>query len=343
VSSTGTPETLVVACLKLVELRAGVDPLTGTVLPDPLSAAMSPADSAALELALRAAEAWRVRVLALSAGLPRSDAVLRGALAAGASSARRIPLDPAASSAAVAKALASAIAGEVARSGRSAVLVFCGDASFDRGTGSVPAFLAGELEAAQALGAVEVALGESPQAGLVVKRRLDGGRREVLSVLPPAVVSVEGGVARLRRAALPSLASAATQEVLTVQVPNLLPREELQMLGEAPYKPRARVVPAPAGASPRERIVVLTGAAAERQGARTVVADPVRAAGEILAALAAWGELPAGLTAPSQGAAPAGPQSPGSGHSSEAQGAEAQQQEAQESEAQESEAQEEGS
>ena len=35
-------------------------------------------------------------------------------------------------------------------------------------------------------------------------RRLDGGRREVLAVPPPAVLSVEGAVARLRRASLPA-------------------------------------------------------------------------------------------------------------------------------------------
>ena len=67
-------------------------------------------------------------------------------------------------------------------------LVLCGDLSADRATGSFPAFLAASLGAAQALGCVRL----EPMDGhaLKVHRRLDGGRREVLIVRPPAVVSI---------------------------------------------------------------------------------------------------------------------------------------------------------
>ena len=71
-------------------------------------------------------------------------------------------------------------------------LVLCGDRSADRGTGALPAFMAHELGAAQALGLV--ALGpDGPQAGgadqggraLWAERRLDGGWRERLAVPVP--------------------------------------------------------------------------------------------------------------------------------------------------------------
>ena len=74
----------------------------------------------------------------------------------------------------------------------------------DRGTGSVPAFLAHELGNAQALGLVEVDTGHAVDRAVdcACVRRLDGGRREVLDVAAPAVLSVEGSVRRLRRAPL---------------------------------------------------------------------------------------------------------------------------------------------
>ncbi len=59
-----------------------------------------------------------------------------------------MPLEPAVPSAVVAALLAQALR-EVGADG-----VLCGDASLDGGSGSVPAFLAGELRAAQALGLV---------------------------------------------------------------------------------------------------------------------------------------------------------------------------------------------
>ena len=118
-------------------------------------------------------------------------------------------------SAATAAALATAL-GDVA-------VVCCGDASLDRGTGAVPAFLAGELAAEQALGLVGIHLpqpGVSAPLSLRVERRLDRGRREHLSVSPPCVLSVEAHTARLRRAPLEGVLSSrrATIELVPVRV-----------------------------------------------------------------------------------------------------------------------------
>jgi len=336
--------------MKRVELRAGVDPLTGAVVPDPASAGPSPADEAALEWALRIAEAAGTGVAVVTVGGPECDSMLRGAIGAGAERAVRVPvgrevpdgLDPPSAleppsaldppSPVVAAALARAVAFVAANAGagasslavKSDLIVCCGDASVDRGSGSVPAFLAGELTAAQALGLVGVSLeewtrsddpfggggggdggrtggrsGPGQAAALVVARRLDRGRRERLRLTPPCVISVEAGTARLRRASLQrSLTSRqATVEVLPVfSQDDVASHTPVEVVSWEAYRPRTRIVPPPEpGLGPRERIAALTGALHERPSARTLVLDAGSAADELLATLAEWGELPEGL------------------------------------------------
>lgn len=316
---------VVVACMKRVELRAGVDPLTGAVVGDPASSGPSPSDEAALEWALRIAERSGAGVVVVSVGGPECDSMLRGAVGAGATRAVRVPVASDASDApspVVARALARAVAFVTATAdsgflldrtaGRSGVIVCCGDASVDRGSGSVPAFLAGELAIPQGLGLVGVSLAAWTRSGqpagasgtggesrpgnapsLEVERRLDRGRRERLRMTPPFVISVEAGTARLRRASL--------QRSLTARdaVVDVLPEEAdaqeagVELVSWEPYRPRTRVVAPPQpGLGPRARIAALTGALHARAPARTVVLDAEEAADELLSALAEWGELP---------------------------------------------------
>ena len=96
-------------------------------------------------------------------------------------------------------------------------LVLCGDRSADRATGSFPAFLAASLSAAQALGVVRLEPGDG--RALRVHRRLDGGRREVLMVRPPAVVSVEAAGVRLRRAGLPATLASENAAITVARTP----------------------------------------------------------------------------------------------------------------------------
>jgi electron transfer flavoprotein beta subunit len=150
---------LVVVCLRHAAARADVDLLTGAVRPAAHGAGPAAAELAALELGLRFAAAWQGRVLAVSAGPPAADETLRDALAAGAAEVLRVDwpeADYLDGLAADEQALAAALAGAL-RPGRPA-LVLCGDRSADRGTGALPAFLAHELGAAQALGLVSLAL-----------------------------------------------------------------------------------------------------------------------------------------------------------------------------------------
>ena len=201
--------TVIVAAMGWSWQEAEVDPLTGAVRADPHDRGPSRADFAALEHALRLAETWDARVVAATVGPAEADTMLRDALAAGAAEALRV--EPPGRTAALRPADLVG-GGQESCPPRSPPpcadrygvpdLVLCGDRSADRGTGSFPAFLAAALQAAQALGAVR--LEPEDDRALRVHRRLDGGRREVLRVRRPAVVSVEAAGVRLRRAGLPA-------------------------------------------------------------------------------------------------------------------------------------------
>jgi electron transfer flavoprotein beta subunit len=248
---------------------------------------VSAADEAALEVALSIADradatpgapASEVTVICL--GPPSADDVLREALAAGATAAVRVDASTELDSQVVAVALAEHLGDRD--------LVVCGDYSLDRGTGSVPAFLAGELSMAQALGLLEVGLARGDNDALRVVRRLDGGRREILDVTPPAVLSVEGSAASLRRASLAASLAARTAPVVTVRGPHgRLPEAEIH-----PYRPRARVLPAPTGGS-LDRVRQILDVGGSDTHAELVTLDAPAAASKILDQLRNWGYLDA--------------------------------------------------
>lgn len=270
---------LIGVCVKWVSQRPEIDRATGAMHPgDDRFGGVSLADQAALEWALRSAERWGAEVVAVSAGPAEADAVLRDALAVGATRAVRIDQASFATSPVVASVLASALDG--------CDLVWCGDLSTDRGSGSVPAFLAGRLDMGQALGVIEVALDDEPGQAQVV-RRLDGGRRERLGVRGPAVVSVEGAAARLRRA---PLAAAIAARSSSVEVVAGTPLGEHPRRPTRPYRPRARTLAAPAGSTPLERVRTLTALGAGARG-DAIDLDPAAAAERILGALRDWGYL----------------------------------------------------
>ena len=197
----------IAVCMKWVALRPDIDPISGSVSTDERWSGPSLADQAALELALQLGGARNTRVIVLSVGDSTSDAMLTDAVACGAVSAIRIANtattnDHAPTSASIAAALA-----EVLRP-LNPQLVLCGDWSLDRGSGSVPPFLAAELDYGQVCGIVHVYPLASDHTMLQVERRLDGGRREALTITGPAVLSVEGAAARLRRANLAGVMAA---------------------------------------------------------------------------------------------------------------------------------------
>jgi len=274
---------VIAACLKWVDRRPEIDPLNAQVRTDARSAGASAADEAALEWALRTGEATGRPVLAVSAGPPAAEAVLRQALAAGADRAVLAPVTGAEPSDAVAAGLAAVLR----EAGAS--MVWCGDHSLDRGSGSVPAYLAAELGLPQALGLVEVGLAGG--AALTGLRRLDKGRRERLALDGDGVISVEGATAQLRRASLAAsrLARAATIERIGAEPVDQPAIEQVLR----PFRPRARVLPAPRGAAALDRIAVLTDAGTAKAHSEVVTLAPADAAARILEAIASWGyDLP---------------------------------------------------
>jgi electron transfer flavoprotein beta subunit len=247
-------------------------------LSDGATGGLSAADEAAIEMALRHGEALRTTVIAVSVGTSEADRGLRTALACGANTAIRVDAPDGLDSTSVAGALTPVVAHSAA--------VWCGDYSADRGTGSVPAFLAAALHRQQALGLVAAELTEP----LRVTRRLDGGRREVLRVSGPAVLSVEGSVARLRRAPLRAALRAQSAEVLPYGATSVH-SSNMSAVTVQPYRPRARVLPAPIGATPLDRLRALTDLSAAPQPGEIIETSAAVAAQRILEALADWGYL----------------------------------------------------
>ena len=142
--------------------------------------------------------------------------------------------------------------------------------------------------------------------GLVVVRRLDGGRRErvrlAATVGEPAVVSVEGATARLRRASLPGVVAAGTAAIEVVTVGGTRGAGGAPVpvvVRSGPYRPRARRRPSPSAADPHTRILALTGAMTDRTPPVLVHLDPAAAAERILDQLRLWGyPVPPATAAP---------------------------------------------
>ena len=264
----------VAVCLAVGDLRPAVDPRTGAVTRSTAGIGVTPPDAAALETALRLAGPGG-RVVALAVGPPAVDGVLAEVAALGAEVVR-LPAsapDPVVDERELARALAV-----VVREVGPFDLVLCGDRSVDRGTGSLPAFLAHELGVAQALGLVDLRpAGPVPADGadgageatgrpaLRAVRRLDGGWREQLDVPLPAVCAVEGGL-RLRRASLAGALAAAggTVRVHPAEVRagpvTATGHGSVHVGAPRPFRPPPHRLPPPEGDDPRLRLLALTGA-----------------------------------------------------------------------------------
>ncbi len=297
---------LVVACLRIVDLRPGVDQVDGTITRDRWGVGLSPADAAALEHALRVAAAWDGRVVAVCVGPDSVEPVLREVAALGVDVVRVPAADEGDAHRYVGEladdehSLARTLLAAVGPFGRPD-LVLCGDRSVDRGTGALPAYLAHELRATQALGLVDV---EADGPGsLTAERRLDGGWRERLSVRVPAVCSVEAAGARLRRA---SLTGALAVDGVPIPVDRSIDaaaagagRGPLHLGPPRPYSPRTRVVPPPEGDDPRLRLLALTGALVAHDPPTVAhPGDASEAADVLLAFLVRHGYLAATTDAP---------------------------------------------
>jgi electron transfer flavoprotein beta subunit len=176
---------------------------------------MNEPDAYALEEALRLKEKHAGEVVVCSAGPSRVAQVLREALARGADRAIHVADDGFASADAfvIGDALASAMKDEQFD------LVLTGLQSDDMGSAQTGVVLAERLGRPHATIVMEVQVGESGASGtrgLRVKRELEGGWFQWVSMPLPAVLTIQSGINQLRYATLKGIMAAKKKEIRTV-------------------------------------------------------------------------------------------------------------------------------
>ena len=173
---------------------------------------MNEPDAYALEEALRMKEQHAGEVIVVSAGPARVQQVLREALARGADRALHIESDELAHADAftVAEALATAIEPEAVD------LVLTGLQSDDQGFAQVGVVLAERLGLAHATIIMEVQVADGK---LRVKRELEGGWFQWVTMPLPALLTIQSGINTLRYATLKGIMAAKKKEIKRIDPP----------------------------------------------------------------------------------------------------------------------------
>ena len=173
---------------------------------------MNEPDAYALEEALRLKEQHGGEVIVVSAGPTRVAQVLREALARGADRAIHVEDDALATTDAfgVADALAAAIRDEQVD------LVLAGLQSDDQGFAQVGVVLAEKLGLAHATIIMEV---QVTDGRLRVKRELEGGWFQWVTLPLPALITIQSGINQLRYATLKGIMAAKKKEIRRVEAP----------------------------------------------------------------------------------------------------------------------------
>ncbi len=182
---------------------------------------MNEPDAYALEEALRLKEQHGGEVVVCSAGPARTAQVVREALARGADRAIRVEGDglAAADASMVAEALAGAVRDERFD------LVLTGLQSDDQGFAQTGVVLAELLGIAHATIIMEVQVADGR---LRVKRELEGGWFQWVSMPTPALLTIQSGINQLRYATLKGIMAAKRKEVRVVEAAaDLAPRQEI--------------------------------------------------------------------------------------------------------------------
>ena len=196
-------------------------------------------DAYALEEALRLKEKHGGEVVVCCAGPARAAQVIREALARGADRAIHVEYADGTDTAGLD---AASVAGMLASAARDEKfdLVLTGLQSDDQGFGQVGVILAEALGMPHATIIMEV---QASEGSLRVKRELEGGWFQWLTIPLPALLTIQSGINQLRYATLkgimaskkkeirkvaPAAAPAATQRILRVYVPEKA--KETQMI-----------------------------------------------------------------------------------------------------------------
>jgi electron transfer flavoprotein beta subunit len=241
----------IAVCIKQVptrEWQPRVDDSKTWIREGDASFEMNEPDAYALEEALRLKEKHSGEVVVCSAGPARVAQVLREALARGAD--RAIHVEDDGLAAADAFVTSTALAG--AMKDEQFDLVLTGLQSDDQGFAQVGVILAEKLGLPHATIIMEV---QAQDSSLRVKRELEGGWFQWVTMPLPAVLTIQSGINQLRYATLKGIMAAKKKEI--------------------------RKAAAPAGAAPRQKIVAMY---APEKGKRTQIigGSPSEAAKELV-------------------------------------------------------------
>lgn len=244
----------IAVCLKQVVSREGqvrVDDSRTWIRDQDAEFELNEPDAYALEEALRFKEKHGGEVVAISAGPSRVTQALREALARGADRAIHVEND------ALARADAFAVAGALAAAMKSEAfdLILTGLQSDDQGFGQTGVILAEKLGLAHATIIMEVTLQDG---ALRVKRELESGWFQWLTMPLPSLITIQSGINQLRYATLKGIMAAKKKEV--------------------------RIVPVEANGAARQRIASLYVPEKTKQ-TRMIGGSPAEAAKELVRAL----------------------------------------------------------
>jgi electron transfer flavoprotein beta subunit len=174
---------------------------------------MNEPDAYALEESLRLREKHGGEVVVCSAGPPRVQQVIREALARGAD--RAIHVEDAALGAADAAAAAEALAAAIRDEAFD--LVLTGLQSDDQGHAQFGPVLATKLGVPHSTIIMEVQLDPAAEnAAMRVKRELEGGWFQYVTMPLPALLTIQSGINQLRYATLKGIMAAKKKEIRKV-------------------------------------------------------------------------------------------------------------------------------
>src|ERR671937_196595 len=181
---------------------------------------MNEPDAYALEEALRLKEKHGGEVVVCSAGPSRVAQVIREALARGAD--RAIHVEDEGLASADAFVVAAALAG--AMKDEKFDLVLTGLQSDDQGFAQVGVILAEKLGLPHATIIMEV---QAHDGNLRVKRELEGGWFQFVSMPLPAVLTIQSGINQLRYATLKGIMAAKKKEIRKAAAAASVPKQKI--------------------------------------------------------------------------------------------------------------------
>jgi electron transfer flavoprotein beta subunit len=242
----------IAVCLKQVptrEWQPRLDESKTWIREQDISYEMNEPDAYALEEALRLRERQSGEVVVCSAGPARVQQVLREALARGADRAVHVEgeaLGGAADAAVVAQALAAALEDEKPD------LVLTGLQSDDQGHAQTGVLLAAHLGIPHS---TIIMMVEVQDGRVRVKRELEGGWFQWLTMPLPALLTIQSGINQLRYATLKGIMGAKKKEIRTVVAPaSLQPSQQIVALAVPSRRKTTQMIDGPAGKAAAELV-----------------------------------------------------------------------------------------